>query len=296
MNEINYKYPFSLDDSSVLSDIELVKQSISVSLEDASVLKLLFSLLDLTSLNTEDSTVTIRDFVDKVNAQKELFPGVPNVAALCVYPVFASVLKAGLKDASIGRAVVAGGFPSSQTFTDVKVLETRRAITFGATEVDVVISVGEFLDGNYEFVSHELAAIKSVMGDLHLKVILETGALKTAQDIWTASMLAMESGADFIKTSTGKQQPAASYEAAYVMLKAIKTYHNQTGRRVGFKPAGGISTVADALVYYGLVKHILGDQWLTSEWFRIGASRLANGLLSALTLVETGVNREVKYY
>ncbi len=296
MEFITDKYPCSIKADEMKSFID---QSMELSKKDkdnAEVLKTLFSCIDLTSLNTEDSADGIREFVDKVNAFQNTYKDIPQVAAMCVYPVFAPVLKSALKAKGVNIAVVSAGFPSSQTFSDVKKLETQRAIDFGANEVDIVISVGEFQDGNYEFVGEEIKLIKSVMKDAHLKVILETGALKEIEEIWFASMLAIESGADFIKTSTGKQQPAATFEAAYVMLKAIKLYHEQTGKKIGFKPAGGISTPEDALVYYQLVKDILGDEWLNNKLFRIGASRLANNLLTDIKALETGTVQEIKYY
>ncbi len=290
------QYPFDLSDEQIHKGIEAAKDEASKLKSDKEILKQLFNCIDLTSLNTEDSSDDIRDFVDKVNDLHEHFDFVPQVAAMCVHSVFSSVLKSGLKDATIGRAVVSAGFPSSQTYLDVKKLETQRAIDFGANEIDIVMSVGEFMEGNYEFVGEEINAIKGVMGDAHLKVILESGALKSAQEIWIASVIAMDYGADFIKTSTGKQQPAATFEAAFVMLNAIKKYHQATGKKIGFKPAGGISTAEDALVYYCLVKQICGDEWLNNKLFRIGASRLANNLLSDVAEIENGYRKEIKYF
>ncbi len=296
MDGLMDKYPFSITNEQMESGINEAKQEALTLKEDKNVLKLLFNCIDLTSLNTEDSSDDIRDFVEKVNELPEHFSFVPQVAAMCVYPVFAPVLKSGLKDSKIGRAVVSAGFPSSQTFLDVKKLETQRAIDFGATEIDIVMSVGEFLEGNYEFVGEEINGIKGVMGDAHLKVILESGALPKSEDVWTASVIAMEYGADFIKTSTGKQQPAATFEAAYTMLTAIKSYHQKTGKKIGFKPAGGISNAEDALVYYCLVKQICGTEWLNNELFRIGASRLANNLISDISELENGFRKEIKYF
>lgn len=289
------KYPFLISDEAIKEGIESAKQDIEAKKADKEVLRLLFNCIDLTSLYTEDSADSIRDFVEKVNELPQHFDFVPQVAAMCVYPVFAPVLKSALKDQNIGRAVVSAGFPSSQTFLDVKKLETQRAIDFGANEIDIVISVGEFQEGNYEFVREEINGIKGVMEDAHLKVILESGTLK-ASDIWTASVISMESGADFIKTSTGKQQPAATFEAAYIMLNAIKKYYDETGKKIGFKPAGGISTAEDALVYYNLVKQICGDEWLNNKLFRIGASRLANNLLTDIAELENGYRKEIKYF
>jgi deoxyribose-phosphate aldolase len=245
-------------------------------------LKKLFSFIDLTTLNSTDSANSVQDFCNKLISFKKDFPDMPMVGAVCVYPVFASVLKARLNGLDVNRAVVSAGFPSSQTFLDLKVLETQKALDMGANEIDIVISVGEFLEGNHEFVMEEISRIKSMMGNIHLKVILETGALESPENIWEASIIAMEAGADFIKTSTGKMNPAATPDAAWVMVHAIKAYHNATGKVVGFKAAGGISTTEDALVYFKIVRDVLGEEWLTSERFRIGASRLANNLLSDL--------------
>ena len=211
---------------------------------------------------------------------EEEHPEMPNVAAICVYPNFAGTVRANLDVSSVNIAAVSGGFPSSQTFTEVKVAETALAVNDGADEIDIVINVGNFLSGNYEEMCQEVEELKHTCKDSHLKVILETGALKTASNIKKASLLSIYSGADFIKTSTGKTEPAATLEAAYVMCQAIKEYYEQTGTMIGFKPAGGISTTADAVKYYCVVKEILGEKWLTNEYFRIGASRLANNLLS----------------
>lgn len=247
------------------------------------VKKLIFNCLDLTTLKTEDSEESVLKFTERVNELDNEHPDLKNVAAICVYPNFAKIVSQSLEVESVNIACVSGGFPSSQTFTEVKVAETALALADGATEIDIVISVGKFLSGDYEGMCDEIEEIKSVCGEHHLKVILETGALKSADNIWKASILAMYSGADFIKTSTGKQEPAATPEAAYVMCQAIKAYYEKTGRKVGFKPAGGINSVNDALVYYTLVKEVLGKEWLNNELFRIGTSRLANLLLSEIT-------------
>jgi deoxyribose-phosphate aldolase len=249
-------------------------------------LKKIFSLIDLTSLNTTDSANSVQEFCNKVRTFSKNFPDMPLVGAVCVYPVFASVLKARLGDIDVNRAVVSAGFPTSQTFLDLKVLETKKALDFGANEIDIVLSVGEFLEGNHEFVMEEIRAIKSVMGRARLKVILETGALFSDDNIWEASILAMEAGADFIKTSTGKMNPAATPEAVWVMVHAIKAFQSVTGKIIGLKPAGGISNTDDAMVYFSIVKEVLGEDWLTSERFRIGASRLANHLLGDLAALK----------
>ncbi len=210
-----------------------------------------------------------------------------NVAAICVYPNFAPVVRAVLEVSSVDIACVSGGFPSSQTFPEVKIAETALAVEGGADEIDIVLNVGDFLDGDYEGVCDEISEIKHSCRDARLKVILETGALKTARNMRDAAILAMYSGADFIKTSTGKEYPGASLDAAYVMCQCIKEYYEQTGRMIGFKPAGGVRTPEDAVSYYCIVREVLGEKWLTNEFFRLGASGLANNLLTAIFGTET---------
>mgnify|MGYP002657939169 CR=1 FL=1 len=246
------------------------------------VKKFLFNCIDLTTLNTTDSDESVMRFTEKVNRFDDEFPDLKNVAAICVYPNFAQVVKDTLEVEGINIACVSGGFPSSQTFTEVKIAETAMALADGADEIDIVIPVGAFLSGDYETMCEEIMELKETCKEHHLKVILETVSLKTASNIKKASILSMYSGADFIKTSTGKQQPAATPEAAYVMCQAIKEYYEQTGNKVGFKPAGGINTVNDALIYYTIVKEVLGKEWLSNELFRLGTSRLANLLLSEI--------------
>ncbi|MGN0037441.1 MAG: deoxyribose-phosphate aldolase [Bacteroidaceae bacterium] len=251
------------------------------------VKKLLFHCIDLTTLNTTDTEEHVMQFTERVNQFADTYPDLDNVAAICVYPNMAGIVSDTLEADDVQIAAVSAGFPSSQTFIEVKVAETSLALHDGATEIDIVISVGKFLSGDYEGMCDEIEELKAICGERHLKVILETGALATASRIKQASLLAMYSGADFIKTSTGKQQPAATPEAAYVMCQAIKEYHEKTGRKVGFKPAGGINTVRDALAYYTIVKEVLGEEWLNNEWFRLGTSRLANLLLSDIVGQET---------
>lgn len=262
---------------------------------DIELLKKMFGCIDLTSLNTTDSSNQIEDFCEKVVNFPKHFPDMPNVAAVCVFPVFASIPAKYLANTDVQRAVVSAGFPSSQTFLDVKVDETKRALFFGANEVDIVISVGEFLEGNYEFVAEEIRTIKSVMGEAHLKVIIESGALASSENIWKASIIAMEAGADFIKTSTGKLTPAATPEAAWVMAHAIKAFEKRSKKTIGFKPAGGIVTVDDAKLYWGIMETVLGDKWLNPSLFRIGASRLANNLLTEIEKL-SGNERAVSYF
>lgn len=251
------------------------------------VKKFLFNCIDLTTLKCTDSETSVMKFTEKVNEFDDKYPDLKNVAAICVYPNMAEIVNDTLEADRVKIACVAGGFPSSQTFMEVKVAETAMALHAGADEIDIVMPVGKFLTGDYEGMCDEIQELKDVCGEKHLKVILETGALGTASNIKKAAILAMYSGADFIKTSTGKEQPAATPEAAYVMCEAIKEYYLETERKVGFKPAGGLNTVNDALVYYTIVKEVLGKDWLNNELFRLGTSRLADKLLSDILGEET---------
>ena len=281
------KYNTSLDDADVAAQVKAIIEQKVAENNTTEIKKFLFHCIDLTTLNTTDSDESVMRFTQNVNRFDEEFPDMKNVAAICVYPNFAEIVKDTLEVEDVKIACVSGGFPSSQTFIEVKVAETAMAIMEGADEIDIVISVGKFLSGNYEEMCDEIQELKETCKDHHLKVILETGALKTASNIKKASILSMYAGADFIKTSTGKQQPAATPEAAYVMCQAIKEYYKETGIKIGFKPAGGINTVNDALVYYTIVKEILGEEWLNNSLFRLGTSRLANLLLSDILGQET---------
>ena len=283
-------YPTPLTDEQARTRTATIMEKYVAENDTPEVKKLLFNCIDLTTLKTEDSEESVLKFTERVNELDNEHPDLKNVAAICVYPNFAKIVSQSLEVESVNVACVSGGFPSSQTFTEVKVAETALALADGATEIDIVIPVGKFLSGDYEGMCDEIEEIKSICGDRHLKVILETGALKSADNIYKASILAMYSGADFIKTSTGKQEPAATPEAAYVMCQAIKAYHEKTGRKVGFKPAGGINSINDALVYYTVVKEVLGKEWLNNTLFRIGTSRLANLLLSDI------IGEEVKFF
>lgn len=281
------KYNTELDDSRIEAKVaEIIAKKLPEN-NTEEVKKLLFNCIDLTTLNTTDSDESVMRFTEKVNRFENEYPDLKNVAAICVYPNFAQVVRDTLEVEDVKIACVSGGFPSSQTFIEVKIAETAMAVMEGAEEIDIVLSVGKFLSEDYEGMCEEIQEIKETCKRNHLKVILETGALKSASYIKKASILSMYSGADFIKTSTGKQQPAATPEAAYVMCEAIKEYYEQTGNKIGFKPAGGINTVQDALVYYTIVKEVLGDEWLNNELFRLGTSRLANLLLSEITGQET---------
>ena len=273
------KYNTQLNDADVQAQVAALIDKKVPENNTEEVKKFLFNCIDLTTLNTTDSDESVMRFTEKVNQFDNEFPDLKNVAAICVYPNFAQVVKDTLKVEGVNIACVSGGFPSSQTFTEIKIAETAMAVADGADEIDIVIPVGAFLNGDYETMCEEIMELKETCKEHHLKVILETGALKTASNIKKASILSMYSGADFIKTSTGKQQPAATPEAAYVMCQAIKEYHEQTGNKIGFKPAGGINSVNDALIYYTIVKEILGEEWLSNKLFRLGTSRLANLLL-----------------
>ena len=274
------KYNTNLSDADVQARVASIIENKVTENNTEEVKKLLFNCIDLTTLNSTDSDESVMKFTEKVNKFDDEFPDLKNVAAICVYPNFAEVVKNTLDVDGINIACVSAGCPSSQTFLEVKIAETAMALMEGADEIDIVISIGKFLSGDYETMCEEIQELKDTCKERHLKVILETGALKTASNIKKASILSMYSGADFIKTSTGKQQPAATPEAAYVMCEAIKEYYEKTGNKIGFKPAGGINTVNDALIYYTIVKEILGEEWLSNKLFRLGTSRLANLLLS----------------
>ena len=254
------------------------------------VKKLLFHCMDLTSLKCTDSEESIMKFTENVNAFVDKYPDLDNVSAICVYPNMAEIVNDTLEADDVKIACVTGGFPSSQTFMEVKIAETAMAIHTGADEIDIVMPVGKFLCGDYEGMCDEMGELKDVCGEKTLKVILETGALRSASNIKKAAILAMYSGADFIKTSTGKEAISATPEAALVMCEAIKEYYKETGRKVGFKVAGGVDTVKKALAYYTIVKEVLGEEWLNNGLFRIGTSKLANLLLSDIT------GEEVKFF
>lgn len=251
------------------------------------VKRFLMGSVELTTLKTTDSEESVMAFTERVNQFDETYPDLPHVATICVYPCFASTVSETLEVDGVEIACVSGSFPSSQALMEVKIAETALAVRDGATEIDIVMPVGKFLSGNYEEVADDIAELKNVCGDKKMKVILETGCLKTAANIKKASLLAMYAGADYIKTSTGKLEPAATPEAAYVMCQAIKEYYEKTGIQIGFKPAGGLNSVMDAITMYTIVKEVLGEKWLTNQWFRMGTSRLANLLLSEVIGEET---------
>ena len=255
--------------------------------DNLEVKKFLMGSVELTTLKTTDSEDSVLAFTERVNQFDEQYPELPHVATICVYPCFAKTVSETLEVDGVEIACVSGSFPSSQALIEVKVAETALAIKDGATEIDIVMPVGKFLSGNYEEVADEISELKNVCGEKKMQVILETGCLKTAANIKKASILSMYAGADYIKTSTGKLEPAATPEAAYVMCQAIKEYYDKTGIQIGFKPAGGLNTVMDAITMYTIVKEVLGEKWLTNQWFRMGTSRLANLLLSEVVGHET---------
>lgn len=283
INAYNEKYGPDDDDLLTASETRQIMESIPEEFSAPVHLKKIFSLLDLTTLNPQDNLATAHHFTGLLNAFPESFPEMPPVAAVCVYPVLVEEIRKNLKAPGVKLASVGAGFPSSQTFLAVKLAECGLLVKKGADEIDVVISVGSFLAGEYLTVLNELILIREAASGVKLKVILETGLLQSAAAIRLASLLAMEAGADFIKTSTGKIPVAATPEAVLVMARAIRDFHKQTGKPVGIKPAGGIAEVSDAIIYYRLVSHLLGTEWLQPERFRIGASRLANNLLTEIT-------------
>ncbi len=290
IDDLFKKYNTNLNDEDVKQDIEQILKNEFAPNNNEEVYKTCLSLIDLTSLNSTDTTADIVAMTNKVNNFNASFPHLPNVAAICISPSLVSTVSNRLTIPEIGIASVAAGFPMSQTFIEVKVAETALCVMEGATEIDVVISIGKFLEGNFDEVLEELTEIKAACRQAHLKVIIESGALQSASNIKKASLLAMAAGADFIKTSTGKIPVAATLEATYIMCSAIKEWYDKTGDKVSFKPAGGIVTTEDAVKHFSIVKHILGNEWLNNKMFRIGASRLANNLLTSIE------GKEVKYF
>lgn len=284
------QYETKLNDAEV---IEKVSRIIEEKLEENNtqeVKKFLLGCIELTTLKATDSEESVLQLTERVNEFDNLYPNLPHVAAICVYPCFANIVSQSLEVEGVEVTCVSGSFPSSQAQIEVKTIETALALKDGATEIDIVMSIGRFLSGDYETLCDEISELKAVCGEQKMKVILETGLLGSAENIKKAAILAMYSGADYIKTSTGKENPAATPEAAYVMCQAIKEYFEKTGIQIGFKPAGGINTVQDALVYYTIVKEVLGEKWLTNQWFRLGTSRLANLLLSDI------VGEEIRFF
>ena len=277
------KYNVELDDAAVKAAVRDIIANKVAENDTLEVKKFLFGSIELTTLKTEDSDTSVMAFTERVNAFDNEYPDMPHVATICVYPCFAEIVKDTLEVEGVEIACVSGSFPSSQARIEVKVAETSLAVKDGATEIDIVMPVGKFLSGDYEGMCEDICELKNACGkDVAMKVILETGDIKTASNIKKASILSMYAGADYIKTSTGKEKVSATPEAAYVMCQAIKEYYDETGIQIGFKPAGGINTVMDAITYYTIVKEVLGEKWLTNKWLRLGTSRLANMLLSEL--------------
>ena len=277
------KYNTNIDDQEVRDAVRKIIAEKVPENDNMDVKRFLFGSIELTTLKTTDSDTSVLAFTERVNDFDNEYPDLPHVATICVYPCFAKTVAESLEVDGVEIACVSGSVPSSQARIEVKVAETSLAVADGATEIDIVMPVGKFLSGDYEGVCDDIAELKAACGeDVAMKVILETGALKTASNIKKASILSMYAGADYIKTSTGKLEPAATPEAAYVMCQAIKEYYDKTGIQIGFKPAGGINSVMDALIYYTIVKEVLGEKWLTNKWLRLGTSRLANMLLSEL--------------
>ena len=284
------KYNTHLHDDEIMMKVDQLIEKHLGENNNIDVKKEIFHCIDLTTLKCTDSEERVMKFTEKVNEFVDKYPDLDNVAAICVYPNMAEIVSDSLEADNVKIACVSGGFPSSQTFMEVKVAETAMALHAGAEEIDIVMPIGKFLCGDYEGMCDEIGELKDICGEKTLKVILETGTLRTVSNIKKAAILAMYAGADFIKTSTGKEAISATPEAALVMCEAIKEYYKETGRKVGFKAAGGIDSVKKALVYYTIVKEVLGEEWLNNGLFRIGTSRLTNLLLSDI------IGEEVKFF
>ena len=289
MTDFLKKYDYLPSKDRIDGDLSRIAENLA-SIKSEKVLKDCFSMMDLTTLKTSDTVASVERLVGKVNDFAEEFPDYPLPASVCVYPNFASAVKGTRKDPQLHVTVVSACFPSSQSFLEVKVRECELAVEQGADEVDIVLALNHFLAGEYDLAAAEIVAVRQAVdrvaasqgSKVVLKVILETGLLQSLEDIATASFLAMEAGADFIKTSTGKVDVNATPIAAYVMCECIKAFHSATGRKVGFKPAGGMSTASDALCYYSIVATVLGKDWLNRDLLRFGVSRMANNLLSEI--------------
>lgn len=291
IDEALQKYNLEVDDAAVKAAVTKIIAEKVPQNDTLDIKKFLFGSIELTTLKTTDSDESVMAFTERVNQFDAEYPDLPHVATICVYPCFAKTVSETLEVDGVEIACVSGSFPSSQALIEVKVAETALAVRDSATEIDIVMPVGKFLSGDYESVCDDISELKQACGeDVAMKVILETGDLRNGSDIKKASILSMYAGGDYIKTSTGKEKISATPEAAYVMCQAIKEYYDETGIQIGFKPAGGINTVTDALTYYTIVKEVLGEKWLTNKWFRMGTSRLANLLLSEI------VGEEVKFF
>jgi len=288
--ELFAQYPCPFTDEQVKAQVADIEAKHFAENNNVEVWKQCLHQIDYTTLSADDTIEKVEKMANAVNNFEKDFPGIPNVAAICVYPAMAEYVRKALKDPKFNIACCCAGFPAAQTFMEIKIAETALALKVGATEVDIVLSVGKFLEGRYQECFDEIAEIKAVCGEHHLKVILETGLLKTAENIWKASILSMAAGCDFIKTSTGKISVNATPEATFIMCNAIKAWREKTGEKKCYKPAGGVSTTDEAVQHYTLVKEVLGQEWLNNESFRFGASRLANNLLSSI------VGKETKYF
>ena len=284
------KYNVDLNDEEIAEKVRKIIAEKVPENDRVEVKKFLMGSVELTTLKTTDSDESVLAFTERVNQFEDAYPELPHVATICVYPCFAKIVSESLEVEGVEVACVSGSFPSSQARIEVKIAETALAVQDGATEIDIVMPVGKFLSGDYESVCDDISELKQACGSAPMKVILETGVLKTASNIKKASILSMYAGADYIKTSTGKEKISATPEAAYVMCQAIKEYYDETGIQIGFKPAGGLNTVSDALIYYTIVKEVLGEKWLTNKWLRLGTSRLANLLLSEI------IGKETKFF
>lgn len=284
-------YNTDVDEAEVKAAVEkLVTEKLPEN-NNPETLKFLLGSVELTSLHTTDTEESILAMVEKVNKFDSDYPDLPHVAAVCAYPVFTELISQSLEVDGVEITNVCGNFPSSQSRMEVKIAETQLAVADGATNVDIVLPVGKFLSGDYEGVSDDINELKQVCGEeVPMKVILEVCDLGSLSNVKKAALLSMYSGADYIKTSTGKEKSGATPESVYVMCQAIKEYYDKTGIQIGLKPAGGINTVKDALTYYTILKEVCGEKWLTNYWFRLGTSRLTNTLISEI------VGKEVKYF
>ena len=281
------QYDLNITDEDIKAAVtKIIAEKVSEN-DNPEVKKFLLGSVELTTLSTADTEEKVLARVEKVNKFDSEYPDLPHVAAVCAYPCFTKLIADSLEVDGVDITNVTGNFPSSQALLEVKTIETALAIKDGATQIDIVMPVGKFLSGDYEGVCDTIGELKQTCGDVPMKVILETGDLRNARDIKTAAVLAMYAGADYLKTSTGKEKISATPESVYVLCQAIKEYHKKTGIQIGLKPAGGINTVMDAVIYYTIVKEVLGEKWLTNYWFRMGTSRLTNLLLSEIIGSET---------
>ena len=281
------QYNLNITDEEVKAAVtKIIAEKVSEN-DNLEVKKFLLGSVELTTLSTADTEEKVLAMVEKVNKFDSEYPDLPHVAAVCAYPCFTKLIADSLEVDGVDITNVTGNFPSSQALLEVKTIETALAIKDGATQIDIVMPVGKFLSGDYEGVCDTISELKQTCGDVPMKVILETGDLRNARDIKTAAILAMYAGADYLKTSTGKEKISATPESVYVLCQAIKEYHKKTGIQIGLKPAGGINTVMDAVIYYTIVKEVLGEKWLTNYWFRMGTRRLTNLLLSEIIGSET---------